>query len=144
MNLKVKFRVLLTGTPLQNNLQVGLVDAFSSAGPRADQSLRAGSLDPLLSPTGARREFSQPRRRLRRKELTPRTIPSQSVLNFILPEYFEDAEDALRAIFKVSTNQHANLLSKQRVSRAQKMMRPFVLRRRKDQVSTSFRFCTLS
>lgn len=59
---------------------------------------------------------------------------SQSVLNFILPEYFEDAEDALRAIFKVSTNQHANLLSKQRVSRAQKMMKPFVLRRRKDQV----------
>jgi len=56
------------------------------------------------------------------------------VLNFILPDYFEDAEDALRAIFKVSTSSHANLLSKQRVSRAQKMMKPFVLRRRKDHV----------
>ncbi|KAL7411147.1 SNF2 family N-terminal domain-containing protein [Mrakia frigida] len=81
MALDVKFRLLLTGTPLQNNLQ----------------------------------------------ELV-------SVLNFILPDYFEDAEDALRAIFKVSTSSHANLLSKQRVSRAQKMMKPFVLRRRKDQV----------
>ncbi|CED82045.1 SNF2 family DNA-dependent ATPase [Phaffia rhodozyma] len=57
-----------------------------------------------------------------------------SILNFILPDYFEDAEDSLRAIFKVSTDSHASLLSKQRVSRAQKMMKPFVLRRRKNQV----------
>lgn len=99
--LKVPWRLLLTGTPLQNNLQ----------------------------------------------ELV-------SLLNFILPEYFQDTEEALRVVFKVKSGVQASVLSKERVSRAsefyyivfiylflinifsEKMMQPFVLRRKKAQVLT--------
>ncbi|KAE9411430.1 hypothetical protein BT96DRAFT_12158 [Gymnopus androsaceus JB14] len=76
-----KWRLLLTGTPLQNNLQ----------------------------------------------ELV-------SLMNFILPDQFGDALDNLRQIFKVKGDSKASLLAQERVSRAKKMMTPFVLRRRKDQV----------
>ncbi|KAF9518678.1 hypothetical protein BS47DRAFT_226716 [Hydnum rufescens UP504] len=55
-------------------------------------------------------------------------------MNFILPKYFRDALESLRAIFKVRASSHTSLLSESRVSRASKMMTPFVLRRRKDQV----------
>ncbi|KAJ9475160.1 ATP-dependent helicase FUN30 [Pseudozyma hubeiensis] len=83
LKLKTRWRLLLTGTPLQNNLQ----------------------------------------------ELV-------SLLNFIMPEYFADAEEALAAIFKVKAGGQQNQLSKQRVDRAKKMMHPFVLRRLKDKVLT--------
>lgn len=83
LKLKTHWRLLLTGTPLQNNLQ----------------------------------------------ELV-------SLLNFIMPEYFADAEEALSAIFKVKAGGQQNELSKQRVDRAKKMMHPFVLRRLKDKVLT--------
>ncbi|KAF7315594.1 SNF2 family DNA-dependent ATPase [Mycena indigotica] len=76
-----KWRLLLTGTPLQNNLQ----------------------------------------------ELV-------SLMNFILPEQFSTSMGSLRAIFKVKGDSKVSLLSQERVSRAKKMMTPFVLRRRKDQV----------
>lgn len=112
MDLPVDFRVLLTGTPLQNNLQELVVRPAT----------------PLPTPS-------------KRIKLTSRaSAPAgpQSILNFILPDYFKDAEDSLRAIFKVSSDSHASLLSRQRVSRAQKMMKPFVLRRRKDQVRPPF------
>ncbi|GAK63171.1 SNF2 family DNA-dependent ATPase [Moesziomyces antarcticus] len=83
LRLKTNWRLLLTGTPLQNNLQ----------------------------------------------ELV-------SLLNFIMPAYFSDAEEALAAIFKVKPGAQQNQLSKQRVDRAKKMMHPFVLRRLKDRVLT--------
>ncbi|TFK54430.1 hypothetical protein OE88DRAFT_1655084 [Heliocybe sulcata] len=76
-----KWRLLLTGTPLQNNLQ----------------------------------------------ELV-------SLMNFILPEHFADEMGNLRAIFKTKGDSKITLLAQERVSRAKKMMTPFVLRRRKDQV----------
>ncbi|KAG6841890.1 hypothetical protein C0991_005620 [Blastosporella zonata] len=75
------WRLLLTGTPLQNNLQ----------------------------------------------ELV-------SLMNFILPNHFAGSIDSLRTIFKVKGDSKVTLLAQERVSRAKKMMTPFVLRRRKDQV----------
>ncbi|KDR75850.1 hypothetical protein GALMADRAFT_248579 [Galerina marginata CBS 339.88] len=75
------WRLLLTGTPLQNNLQ----------------------------------------------ELV-------SLLNFILPDQFAGSIESLRTIFKVKGDSKITLLSQERISRAKKMMTPFVLRRRKDQV----------
>lgn len=42
---------------------------------------------------------------------------------------------SLRAIFKVKGDTKVTLLSQERISRAKKMMTPFVLRRRKDQVN---------
>ncbi|KAJ7579101.1 SNF2 family N-terminal domain-containing protein [Mycena floridula] len=81
LKVESKWRLLLTGTPLQNNLQ----------------------------------------------ELV-------SLMNFILPEHFSDALESLRAIFKVKGDSKVSLLAQERVSRAKKMMTPFVLRRRKDQV----------
>jgi SWI/SNF-related matrix-associated actin-dependent regulator of chromatin subfamily A containing DEAD/H box 1 len=55
-------------------------------------------------------------------------------MNFILPNRFADSLDSLRAIFKVKGDSKVTLLSQERISRAKKMMTPFVLRRRKDQV----------
>lgn len=81
MKISARWRLLLTGTPLQNNLQ----------------------------------------------ELI-------SLLSFILPEYFTAAEEALSAIFKVKPGAGTSQLSQQRVIRAKRMMRPFVLRRRKHKV----------
>ncbi|MBW0539044.1 hypothetical protein O181_078759, partial [Austropuccinia psidii MF-1] len=81
MRQKVGWRLLLTGTPLQNNLQ----------------------------------------------ELV-------SLLSFILPEIFQHAKDDLRTIFKVPSEAQANLLAQTRIMRAKKMMKPFVLRRKKQQV----------
>jgi SWI/SNF-related matrix-associated actin-dependent regulator 1 of chromatin subfamily A len=82
LSIKPRWRLLLTGTPLQNNLQ----------------------------------------------ELV-------SLLMFIHKDIFIDAEQYLRAIFKVQSQGHQNLLSQQRVSRARTMLTPFVLRRRKANVS---------
>ncbi|KAG6861084.1 hypothetical protein C0995_004021 [Termitomyces sp. Mi166 len=76
-----RWRLLLTGTPLQNNLQ----------------------------------------------ELV-------SLMNFILPNHFAGSIDSLRTIFKTKGDSKVTLLAQERVSRAKKMMTPFVLRRRKDQV----------
>lgn len=58
----------------------------------------------------------------------------QSLLSFILPDIFRVARDDLRAIFKVPSDARANLLHQQRITRAKKMMTPFVLRRKKAQV----------
>ncbi|CAH7666480.1 SNF2 family N-terminal domain-domain-containing protein [Phakopsora pachyrhizi] len=81
MRMKVAWRLLLTGTPLQNNLQ----------------------------------------------ELV-------SLLSFILPKIFQNAKEDLRTIFKVKADSQANMLAQSRVTRAKKMMTPFVLRRKKAQV----------
>ncbi|KAF7728852.1 hypothetical protein EC973_005478 [Apophysomyces ossiformis] len=94
MGLRTPFRLLVTGTPLQNNLQ----------------------------------------------ELV-------SLLTFIMPQMFQDYEEDLQKIFKfksANSNQSkdsavgrqsvAQLLSRERIARAKKMMTPFVLRRRKADV----------
>lgn len=88
MKLKAKFRLLLTGTPLQNNL----------------------------------------------KELV-------SLLSFILPTLFEERREDLVAIFKHKAKASDNsedtnnlLLSEQRIVKAKKMLFPFILRRKKEQV----------
>jgi len=81
MRFNAKWKLLLTGTPLQNNLQ----------------------------------------------ELV-------SLMNFILPGQFAAHMETLRAIFKVKGDSKVSLLAEERVSRAKRMMTPFVLRRRKDQV----------
>ncbi|OBZ67066.1 ATP-dependent helicase fft2 [Grifola frondosa] len=81
LRYKSNWRLLLTGTPLQNNLQ----------------------------------------------ELV-------SLMNFILPTHFAQSLDSLRAVFKTKGDSKVTLLAQERVSRAKKMMTPFVLRRRKDQV----------
>lgn len=60
----------------------------------------------------------------------------QSLLSFILPDQFRDANESLRAIFKVQPGSQTNLLSRERILRAKKMMTPFVLRRKKAQVLT--------
>ncbi|KAL1921144.1 uncharacterized protein VTP21DRAFT_10860 [Calcarisporiella thermophila] len=79
MSIKSKFRLLLTGTPLQNNLQ----------------------------------------------ELI-------SLLVFVMPNMFSEQSEELRRIFKLRAG--ASLFSRQRINRAKKMMRPFILRRKKCQV----------
>lgn len=55
-------------------------------------------------------------------------------MNFILPRLFTDVMESFRAIFKVKASAQAGMLAHDRVSRAKRMMTPFVLRRRKDQV----------
>lgn len=55
-------------------------------------------------------------------------------MNFILPSHFAEEMESLRAIFKVKGDSKVSMLAQERVSRAKKMMTPFVLRRRKDQV----------
>jgi SWI/SNF-related matrix-associated actin-dependent regulator 1 of chromatin subfamily A len=63
-------------------------------------------------------------------------------MNFILPELLEDSLESLRAVFKAKGDSKVTLLAQERVSRAKKMMTPFVLRRRKDQARTpSFVTC---
>ncbi|ORZ17739.1 SNF2 family N-terminal domain-domain-containing protein [Absidia repens] len=82
MRLGAPFRLLLTGTPLQNNLQ----------------------------------------------ELV-------SLLIFIMPKVFSGNEEDIRKIFKLKAQRsNAQMLSRQRIERAKKMMTPFVLRRRKAHV----------
>ncbi len=83
--IQSNFRLLLTGTPLQNNL----------------------------------------------KELI-------SLLGFLMPGLFKEKAEELETIFthNVSTleNHHEKLLSVQRIQRARSMLKPFILRRKKNQV----------
>lgn len=64
-------------------------------------------------------------------------------MNFILPNQFAEHVESLRAIFKVKGDSKVSLLAEERVSRAKRMMTPFVLRRRKDQVRKIFFFWAL-
>lgn len=62
-----------------------------------------------------------------------------SLLNFILPNYFSDTDsELLESIFKAkpstTSSSNSNLLSTERVERAKALMKPFVLRRRKEKV----------
>lgn len=87
MRIHANFRLLLTGTPLQNNL----------------------------------------------KEL-------MSLLEFIMPNLFVSKKESLAAVFKQRAKTsddnkgHNPLLAQQAITRAKTMMKPFILRRRKDQV----------
>lgn len=58
----------------------------------------------------------------------------QSLMNFILPSHFGNKLERMRPVFKTKGDSKVTLLAQERVSRAKKMMTPFVLRRRKDQV----------
>jgi SWI/SNF-related matrix-associated actin-dependent regulator of chromatin subfamily A containing DEAD/H box 1 len=88
MRIQTPWRLLLTGTPLQNNLQ----------------------------------------------ELV-------SILGFIMPDIFRDVDEHLSYIFKhrakTTDKEHTALLSAKRIDRAKKMMAPFILRRKKEQVLKS-------
>jgi hypothetical protein len=64
-------------------------------------------------------------------------LSTKSLMNFILPTHFARHMAPLRAIFKAKGDAKVTLLAQERVSRAKKMMIPFVLRRRKDQVRTT-------
>lgn len=103
MKYPSEWRLLLTGTPLQNNLQELVV-------------------------RGAFIELSL---------VSVLIYHSQSLMNFIMPEKFTGDMDLIRAVFKTKGDSKVTLLAQQRVSRAKKMMTPFVLRRRKDQVGIS-------
>lgn len=87
MKINAQFRLLLTGTPLQNNL----------------------------------------------KEL-------MSLLEFIMPNLFVSKKDDLATVFKQKTKTsdadkgYNPLLAEQAIERAKTMMKPFILRRKKDQV----------
>ncbi|SCU96461.1 LAMI_0F06634g1_1 [Lachancea mirantina] len=87
MKIEANFRLLLTGTPLQNNL----------------------------------------------KEL-------MSLLEFIMPSLFVSKKDDLSAVFRQrartsdSNKDYNPLLAQEAIGRAKTMMKPFILRRRKDQV----------
>ncbi|SCU82048.1 LAFA_0C08768g1_1 [Lachancea sp. 'fantastica'] len=87
MKIEANFRMLLTGTPLQNNL----------------------------------------------KEL-------MSLLEFIMPSLFISKKDDLSAVFRQrartsdSNKDYNPLLAQEAVARAKTMMKPFILRRKKDQV----------
>ncbi|CCH58262.1 hypothetical protein TBLA_0A04680 [Henningerozyma blattae CBS 6284] len=87
MKIAGNFRLLLTGTPLQNNL----------------------------------------------REL-------MSLLEFIMPSIFESKKESLASVFKQRARTSDNnkdynpLLAEEAITRAKTMMRPFILRRRKDQV----------
>jgi SWI/SNF-related matrix-associated actin-dependent regulator of chromatin subfamily A containing DEAD/H box 1 len=56
-------------------------------------------------------------------------------MNFILSNHFGNAVDSLHAIFKPKDNSQTALLADELVSRAKRMIAPFVLRRLKEQVS---------
>lgn len=103
MKIQGNFRLLLTGTPLQNNL----------------------------------------------REL-------MSLLEFIMPSLFESKKESLAAVFKqraktTDNNKDYNpLLAQEAIQRAKTMLRPFILRRHKDQVlkhlpkkHLKLEFCTL-
>ncbi|KUJ22505.1 uncharacterized protein LY89DRAFT_777602 [Mollisia scopiformis] len=85
MTIKANFRLLLTGTPLQNNL----------------------------------------------REMV-------ALLAFILPQVFVEVAEDLNFIFQSKTTtkdtNHKQLLSQQRIDRARNILKPFVLRRKKQQV----------
>ncbi|SCU90937.1 LADA_0F07184g1_1 [Lachancea dasiensis] len=87
MKIEANFRLLLTGTPLQNNL----------------------------------------------KEL-------MSLLEFIMPSLFISKKDDLSAVFRQrartsdSNKDYNPLLAQEAIARAKTMMKPFILRRKKDQV----------
>ena len=53
-------------------------------------------------------------------------------MNFIIPEKIGPVLDKMRAIFKTTST--VTLLSQERITRAHKMVTPFVLRRKKKEV----------
>lgn len=53
---------------------------------------------------------------------------------FIHPKILGPEMETLRTIFKTKGDSRVTLLAKERVDRAKRMMTPFVLRRRKEQV----------
>jgi SWI/SNF-related matrix-associated actin-dependent regulator 1 of chromatin subfamily A len=64
-------------------------------------------------------------------------------MNFILPKILGPEMDALRAVFKTKGDSKVALLAQDRVTRAKRMMTPFVLRRRKEHVSGQLSFVPL-
>ena len=93
-NLDISFIILITGTPLQNNLMELLYDFCFFI------------------------------------------LISSSLLTFIMPDIFNPAYETFVSIFdlKNSNNRLEDEVSKRRVERAGKIMNPFVLRRRKEDV----------
>jgi len=94
-----RWRLLVTGTPVQNNLEELVVCQY-----------------PLMNAASK--------------------SPSQSLMNFILCDYFGHEMRPLHAIFKAKDGSKSCALADERVDRARKIISPFLLRRLKKQVST--------
>lgn len=116
MRLSANFRLLLTGTPLQNNLKE-LISLLAFILPKIFVS-RKDDLSVIFKHKAKPTTASSP---------SPSDLPSPS------PSLSEECMNPTRSS-SVDYSERNPLLSEQRITKAKTMMAPFVLRRKKEQV----------